>query len=70
MNAYDNTIKIKPVDVKSSTYIDFNVENNDKDRKFKNSDHVRISIYIYIYIYICFFFCKIEPELVSKSFCN
>ena len=42
INTYDNTIKIKSVDVKSSTYIDFNVENNDKDRKFKNSDHVRI----------------------------
>ena len=52
MNTYDSTIKIKPVDVKSSTYIDFNVENNDKDRKFKSSDHVRISIYIYIQSYV------------------
>ena len=27
-NAYHNTIKMKPVDVKSVTYIDFNQENN------------------------------------------
>ena len=26
---------MKPVDVKSSTYIDFSVENNDKDLKLK-----------------------------------
>ena len=30
-NAYHRTIKMKPVNVKSSTYIDFNVENNDKE---------------------------------------
>ena len=30
----------KPVDVKSSTYIDFDVENNDKDRKFEVGDPV------------------------------
>ena len=30
-NAYHKTIKLKLVDVKSNTYIDFNVENNDKD---------------------------------------
>ena len=28
-NAYHNTIKMKPVDVKSVTYIDFNQENNE-----------------------------------------
>ena len=31
--------------VKSSTYIDFGIENNDKDLKFKVSDHARISKY-------------------------
>ena len=31
--------------VKSSTYTDFGTENNDKDPKFKVSDHVRISKY-------------------------
>ena len=36
---------MKPVDVKSRTYIDFNVENNDKDPKFEVGDHLRISKY-------------------------
>ena len=34
---------MKPVDVKSSTYIDFNKENNEEGTKFKLGDHVRIS---------------------------
>ena len=32
-NTYHRTIKMRPVNVKSSTYIDFDVENNDKDPK-------------------------------------
>ena len=32
---------MKPIDVKRSTYIDFDVENN-KDLKLKVGDHVRI----------------------------
>ena len=39
VNEYDNTyhsaIKMKPDDAKSSTYIEFAVENNDKNPKFK-----------------------------------
>ena len=42
INAYHRTIKIKPVDVKDNTYIDFEKEINDKDAKFKVRDHVRI----------------------------
>ena len=34
---------MKPADVKSSTYIDFNKENNKEDPKFKICDHARIS---------------------------
>ena len=41
-NTY-RTIKIKPVEVKDNTYIDFNKEVNDKESKFKVGDHVRIS---------------------------
>ena len=43
VNKYNNhsTIKMKPVDVKSGTYIDFDEESNDKDPKFKVGDHVR-----------------------------
>ena len=48
VNKYNNTystIKMKPVDVKSSTYIDFAKENNEQDPKFKIGDIVRISKY-------------------------
>ena len=44
-NTYHWTIKMKPVDVKDYTYIDFKKEVNDKDTKFKVGDHVRISKY-------------------------
>ena len=42
-NTCHNTIKMKPVDVKSSIYFDFSKEMNDKDPKFKVGDTVRIS---------------------------
>ena len=35
INIYHKTIKMKPVDVKSSTCIDFNAENNDKYPKLE-----------------------------------
>ena len=44
-NTYHRTIKMKPVDDKSSTYIDFSKENNKKGPKFKVGNHVRISKY-------------------------
>ena len=44
-NTYHRKIKVKPVDVKDNTYIDFKKEVNDKDPKFKVGDHVRISKY-------------------------
>ena len=49
-NTYHSTIKIKPVDVKSSAYIEFNKENNEKDPKFKDDDHVKISEYSFNFI--------------------
>ena len=45
INTYYKTIKITPVDVKSSTYIDSSKEINHKDLKFKIGDIVRISKY-------------------------
>ena len=42
---YHSTIKMKPFDITSSTYIDFGIESNDKDPKFKVSDHVKMSKY-------------------------
>ena len=46
VNKYNNTchitIKMKPVDVKSNTYTNFGIENNDKNPKFKVGDNVRM----------------------------
>ena len=36
---------MKPVDVKSGNYIEYNANSNDKDHEFKVSYHVRISKY-------------------------
>ena len=44
-NTYHNTIKMKPVDFKDNTYIEFSKEINSKGPKFKIGDHVRISKY-------------------------
>ena len=44
-NTYHKSIKIKPIDVKDKTYIDFKKQVNDKDPKFIIGDHVRISKY-------------------------
>ena len=49
VNEYNNTkhrtSKMKPIDVKDSTYINFGKEVNDNDPKFKVGYHVRISKY-------------------------
>ena len=52
-NTYHRTIKMKPVDVKDNTYIDFEKEVNDKDSKFKVGDYVRISKYKNIFAKGC-----------------
>ena len=44
-NTYHSTIKMKLVDVKSRTYIDFNKENNKGDPKYQVGDHIRKSIF-------------------------
>ena len=44
-NTYHSTIKMKPIDVKSSAYIDSSKEIKEEDPKFKISDIVRISKY-------------------------
>ena len=44
-NTYHRTIKIKPVDVKSSTYIDSSKEINNIVPKFEIGDIVRTSKY-------------------------
>ena len=44
-NTYHTSIKMKPVDVKDNTYINFKKEVNDKNHKFRVGDHIRISKY-------------------------
>ena len=44
-NTYHTTIKLKPKDVKSNCYAEYNEESNEKDPKFKVGDHARISKY-------------------------
>ena len=41
-NTYHRTIKMEPVDVNLSMYLDFNKENNDKDPKFRIDNIVQI----------------------------
>ena len=49
VNKYNNTvhrtIKMKPIDVTSDSYAEYNEDSNKKDPKFKIGDHVRISKY-------------------------
>ena len=42
-NTYHSTIKMKFIDIKSITYIDFNKENNKEDPKIRAGDYARIS---------------------------
>ena len=44
-NTYHKTIKMKPIDVKSDSFAEYNEESNKKDPSFKVGDHVRISKY-------------------------
>ena len=45
VDKYHKTIKMKPKDVTSDSFAEYNEESNKKDPKFKASDHVRISKY-------------------------
>ena len=44
-NTYHDTIKMRPIDVKSDSYAECKVDSNEKDTKFKVGTHVRISKY-------------------------
>ena len=68
-NTYHRTIKMKPIDVKDNTYIDFGKEVNDNDPKFKVGDHVRISKYKNIFAK-CFTPNWSEEVLVIKEVKN
>ena len=42
-NTYHKTIKMKPIDVKSDSFAEYNEESNEKAPKFKVGNHVQIS---------------------------
>ena len=49
VNKYNNTvhrtIKMKPIDVTSDSYAEYNEDSNEKDPKFKVGDRIKISKY-------------------------
>ena len=66
-NTCHRTIKMKPVDVKGNTYIDFKKKVNDKDPKFKVSDHLRISKYKHVFAKGYTKNCSEEVLVIKKS---
>ena len=44
-NTYHRTIQMKPIDAKSDSYVEYNVDSNEKDPRFKVGDHVGMSKY-------------------------
>ena len=71
-NTYHNTIKLKLLDVKSNTYIDFDAEKSDKDPKFKVHKHLRTSKYRKIFAkgYTFFFYIRKPFFCLSLNFLN
>ena len=66
VNKYNNTvhrtIKMKPIDVTSDSYAEYNEDSNEKDPKFKVGDHVRISKYKNIQIWVLLFMLIIKKR--------
>ena len=44
-NTYHRTIKMKPIDAKSDSYAEYNVDSHEKGPKFQVDGHLRISKY-------------------------
>ena len=65
-NTYHSTIKIKSVDVKSNTYIDFSKEINNKDPKFKIGDTLIISKHKNIFAKGYVLNCSEEVFVITK----
>ena len=66
-STYHITIKMKHVDVKSKTHINFNKENNHKDPKFKVGDFVRILKYKNIFAKCCVTNLSQEVFVIKKD---
>ena len=65
-NMYHSIIKMKPVDVNPSTYIDFNIENDKEYPKFKVGDHVRVSKYKSIFEKVYISNCSEEMFVIKN----
>ena len=65
-NTYHSTNKVKPVNVKSNTYIDSSKEIDNKNPKFKIRDIVRISKYKTIFAKDCTSHCSEKAFLIKK----
>ena len=70
VNKYNNTvhrtIKMKPIDVTSDSYAEYNEDSNKKNPKFKVGDYVRISKYENIFAKGCTTNWSEEVFIVSK----
>ena len=65
-NTYHKTIQMKPIDLKSDSFAEYNEEPNEKDSKFKVGDHVRISKYKTIFAKGYTTNCSEEVFVISK----
>ena len=61
-NTVHRTVKMKPIEVTSDSYAEYNEDSNEKDPKFKDGDHVRISKYLN------FFARGYTPDLSEEVF--
>ena len=57
---------MKPIDVKSDSYVEYNADSNEKDPKFKVGNHVRISKYKNIFAKGYALNCSEEVLVISK----
>ena len=69
---YHKTIKMKPIDVKSDSFAEYNEESNEKDSKFEVYDHFRISKYQKIFAkgYAPNWSKEIFAVKKTKKYCN
>ena len=62
-NSVHRSIQMKPIEITSDSYPEYNEDSNKKDSKFKVGDHVKISKYKNIFAKGFLF------ELVRRRFC-
>ena len=65
-NRYHIAIKMKSFDIETCTYVDFDIEKDDADPKFKVDDHIRISKYKNIFAKDCIPNCSEEVTVIKK----